>query len=334
MQRLDLISGLEAKMHTWYWEATDKIYKKLQFFYKDIVELGNLKEDTKGGFWKGTSAIGAAELLPRLANGQIQEDTPIDGFPVYASVKDKGIAMEVPYEQSRDWWRVEDFIKDYISKNAPSAIETTIDKIVADIFNYGGYTAGHEATFNQNSARINLTTYASPNLCYDGKPFFTREGNERTAKNGSTYFNAFAEVEVNAATARKMRNRLIGKNNKKENGQPFDNSQDLIIVCHPLLADDWEQVNNSTLNPDDALHATNPLKGAFKKIIPNQYFTNETFSAMGRKNTGIKAWFGEPKFKYWEIPNPPAKWVSIMIDYAICVQNFRTWVGNNAPISA
>ena len=331
MVRLDMVQGIKADMHTWYWEATDKVYKKLNRYYDKMVEVLPLSTIT-GGYWKGTSAIGATQLEDRINYGKLYEDKPQEGFQVYACIKQKGLKVKVPSEVERDWHRTQSFLKDYVKTNWPEAVETTKEKIVANLYNYGGYTSGH-SVFNNNDSDIGLTTYTSPDLCYDGAPFFNLANNLRTAKNGSTYYNAVALAGITFANAKTMYNLLTATNNKKENGNPFDNSQDLIVVTNTANKLDWDAINNSTLNPDNAQNATNTLKGAFKDIIANPYLTTATFSAIQRRSMGIKFFVSEPKFNFWEENDAPTMWASVVYDYAICVQNFRPIVSNNAPIA-
>lgn len=330
--RSDMAEGMKADMHTWFWEATDKIYKKLQRYYDKMAEVLPVSE-IKGGYWKGTSAIGVTELQDRINYGKLYEDKPQEGYIVYGTIKQKNIAIQVPREMERDWHRTKDWMKDYINKNWPQAVEVSKEKIVANLYNYGGYTSGH-TVFNNDDATIPVSTYTSPDLCYDGKPFFDLAGNERTAKNNSTYYNAVALSGVTFANAKAMYILLTSTNNKMENGNPFDNSQDLIVVTHTANKLDWDVVNNSTLNPDVATNPTNPLKGAFKEIIANPYLLTPGFSCIQRKGMGIKFWVSDAKFNFWEENNPPGLWGSVIFDYAICVQNFRPFVGNNAPVSA
>ncbi len=328
--RHDLLQGIKADMHTWFYESAEKMYKKLDRIYDKVVEVLPVSE-IKGGYWKGTSAIGAKELEDRVTYGKLYEDKPTEGFQVYAVIKDKALKVKCPRELKRDWHRTSDWLRDYVKQNWPQAVEITKEKIVANLFNYGGYTAGH-AVFNNDDSDLDLTTYTNPNLCYDGKPMFNLAGNVRTAKSGSTYYNALALTGVTYANAVTMYNLLTSTNAYMENGQPFDNSQDTVVLCHPSLKLDWEIINNSTLNPDNANNPSNPLKGAFK-IYSNPYLTSSTFSCMISQGKGVRFWTSEPKFDFWEENDPPTYWASVILDYAICIWNFRPLVGNNAPTS-
>lgn len=332
-QRLDLIQGIKPEMTTWYYEAKDKLYKDFPAYYKDMCEIMPISKCI-GGYWKGTSAIGASELSDALSNGQYSEDHPQEGFTVYITLKSKQKKVNATRELQRDWHRGKDFIKEYVQGNWYKAVENTKEKVVANIYNYGGYTAGHDV-FNNDDADIGLTTYTSPKLCYDGKPFFALSGNNHTAKDAQTYYNAVALTGVNYANAKTMYNLLTATNNRMENGIPFDNSDDVRIVCHKSLELDWKTINNSTLNPDNGENASNPLAGAFKKIVGNPHITTATQSVMTNGGKGLYLFMGEqPKFNFWIDNDPEKYWASVVFDYAIGVQNFRGFVANNAPTSA
>lgn len=335
---LDLLQGIKADLHTWFYEASAKIYKTVKRKYDKFVEQKPMSL-IKGGYWKGTSALGVLELEDREASGQIKKDRPQEGYTVYATVKDKSIMVECPLELKRNWWRTSDWLKEYVKKNWPKAVEVAVEKIVANIINYGGFTSGH-AVFDNDNAKIGLTTYATPDLTYDGKPFFARTGAKHPSKEGTEYFNAYAittgddSAGVTFANAKTMYNRLTAFNNRLENGAPFDNSDDISILCHPSLKLPWQQINDSAKDPDTAENASNPLKGAFKNIISNPFLLTSTFSAFFREYVaGIILFLEEPKFSFWEENNPPSYNASVMIDYAVAVQNWKSWVSNNAPTS-
>lgn len=330
--RLDFLNGIRPELASWYYEVSEKMYKDVPRYYPDLVEMVP-KSDFIGGFSKSTSAIGSHELQDLTDRGLIHEDRPMEGFSVFGTLKMKALKVSCPRTLNRDWHRTKSWIKDYVAKNWAGAFEVTKEKLVADMFNFGGLTAGH-SIFNNDDSTIGLTTYTLPNLAYDGKPFINRADNPRAAKgHATTYHNGLALAGVTMDNARTMVNRLTAINNRMENGNPFDNGQNLIVLCHNTLKMDWQIINESTLNPSTANNDKNPLQGAFKKIIANPYITTPTFSAIISQGKGLKAYFSQPYFKFWEVNDPETLWASITMDYAIWVQNFRPVVANNAPLS-
>jgi hypothetical protein len=163
-----------------------------------------------------------------------------------------------------------------------------------------------------------------------------------TAKNGSTYANAVAVTTggaatniangVNFANATTMYNLLTSTNAKMENGQPFDNTDGIIVLTHTNNELDWKALNNSTLNPDNSNNTSNPLQGVFKRIIGTSLLNTNTESVMFRKPL-ISAYFSEPYFDIYEKKNPNQKVGQIIMDYVAFCPNFRFGVTNNAPTS-
>lgn len=337
MFRADMIEGLKAEMSDWFWDAASPVYKKLKLNYPEIVEVESISKIT-GPYYKGTSAIGASELQDNTEDDEIYEDHPVEGFKVYGSIKTKALKVKVPRALKRDWHRTKDFLKSYVYGNAadengqrgnwPLALEVTKEKIVANLFNYGGFTSGH-ATFNQEEPTVLETGKTYVNLPYDDKPLFSLTGNNHTAKNGGTYYNALAETGVTFENYLTMYNLLTATNNRMENGEPFDNSQDLRVICYSSLAPSWESVITSEKNADDASNANNPLRNK-AKVFGNPYITTSTMSVLMRKG-GIRCFFSDPIFEFWEEHDPARNWASVTLDYCIFVQNWRTFVSNNAP---
>lgn len=337
MVRLDMKNGLAADLHTWYWEAADKLYQttSLPKYYKQIAEVNDVK-DIKGGYWKGTSAIGASVFEDRGVYEARYEDKPQEGFTVYATIKAKGLKIKVPYEHQRDWHRSTDFLQDYVKKNWPKAYEETLEVIIADFLSKAGYASGDDI-YNNDSADLNLTTYTSPKLQYDAAPVINRSASTRTAKSTSTFHNGLATgATVDYSLAKQLWNLLTATNAYKENGQPFDNSQDVVVVTTRGLGLDWDMALNSVLNPDNANNGKNPMKGKVKDIYEHPNLSAACVSAaasfMLRRSNFLKVWFSTgPRTKFWTVDDPEAYWAGGDIDYAITMPNFRTGVGNNLP---
>lgn len=338
--RLDLKEGIKADMHSWFYESASDVYNKREKYYDKFADIRPLSE-IKGGYWKGTSAIGARELEDRTSLGKYSEDLPQEGYTVYATIRDKALKIKCPRELKRDWHRTSDWLKEYVKKNWVDAVENTKEILVADMYNKGGFTSGADI-FDNNESDLNLTTYASPKLCYDGKEFLNKDGSDRPMKfqTTGTYFNATAittgddSAGVTQDNAKDMLNLMKAINNVQDNGKPFDNSSNISVGCNPGLEFAWQVVNGSTKNPDNASNANNPIKGAFKSIYPNPWFSTTTFSVIFREGiAGVRAWFSEPKFDFWEEYDPETYWAAVVLDYAIAVVNWRPVVSNNAPVS-
>ena len=337
--RLDYLNGLVPDAYTYMWEGKDLLYKTYNPIYPKLAIIKDTSQ-IKGGFEKSTNVIGADEMGDQINYGTAEEDKPIESFPVYWTIKTKSKKFKVPREVMRDMkHRAENWLKSYAKDVVPRMIETTKERIVAAPYKFGGYTSGN-AIFNQDDADVNLAT-GYTDFIYDGKPLFALTGNNHTAKNAATYYNALAVTSssasgqsngVNFANAITMWNLLTFTNAKMENGQEFDNGQDVCILTSKPSAPDWDVIQNSTLNPDNNNNASNPLKGMFKEVIGSPYITTAAQSVMFRKE-GMCAYFGKPQMMFYELYDPEETWLKVYMDYAIAPRNFRPFVSNNAPTS-
>lgn len=331
----DTIEGLKGEMSQWGWEATEDYAKKRpKPMYSKIANVRPYSDLNMGGYWKGTSAIGAKSLVKRATYGKLYRDNPMDGYTVYATGFDATLRFDIPVEIDLHWKRTKDYLRDYIKKNIPQAIEEFKEDLVFEQIRKGGLTAG-DACFSQANAAIAFDGYSTANLPYDGKPTYALEGNEHTSKNGKlSFFNAFAEADTDFALAKKMWNKYVHDNAFMENGQPIDLRDEVVVVCAGGLELDWDVINNSTLQPDTAENPKNPLKGKFKEIIASNRISTTTMSVIGAYQNMYELFLGDPIFNYWEENDPPARCASVRLPYAITQRNWRlAGVANNAPIA-
>jgi len=102
----------------------------------------------------------------------------------------------------------------------------------AKLFNQGAKTAGHDI-FNNFVPGVN-NQGAANGLLYDGKPWFALTGNNHTALDGNTYFNATA----NALTATNLTTALVrmrATNNRDELGRRIRLQPDTLLVPEDLV---------------------------------------------------------------------------------------------------
>lgn len=326
MDRSSFIKGMAADMHEWFWEAADPFYKSHKKLYPKFMTVKPLS-DIKGAFAQITSAIGINRLPEKKENAAITEFNPSEGFTVYLAKKRFYGKSPVSFELNEDFPRIREFLRDYIKSNMPQAIENTKEWLATDLFNYGGYTSGADI-FN-NATLNNTPSYGS--LAYDAKPMITLSGNNRTAKNGSTYYNglALALSMDNLKTAHTL---FTATNAKMENGEPFDNSQDKILMVPQALELTSDQLINSTLIPGNNNNDKNPLKGAYE-IIVNPRMSTATSWALVRKEGLVMYVSDDPDFDFYEDKETKTLKATFGFTVALGVKNFRTVVGSNFPTS-
>lgn len=328
-------------LRTWYFESMDEGYLDFEPVAPKFANIHPVSDEgkwsTKGGFWKGTSGVGMAELLDLDDYGKPQKDTPVDGYPVYARIKQKAISIFIPYEVERDFWRTKNFLKNYVKENGNNAVETTKEKLIMEAFNKAGFTSG-DALFDSSSTDLNLTTYTSPKLSYDGVAPINRSGTNRSAKaHSTTYYNGLnsSKATPDFELAKDLYILLTSTNAYKENGVPFQNDKDVNILCNPSRALDWERIIYTKNMPGNANNDLNPVHNKIKSVYASPFFTTSSNQGtiMARQGLPWEVWFGEPRFDFFELHDPLKYGCTIYLDYAICQRNFRFMVGDQIATS-
>ena len=330
MDRSTFIKGMIPDMHEWYWEAADPFYKSYSPLYPKYFTIKPISE-IKGAFKQMTSALAVDKLPEKKENAAIAEYHATEGWTLYIAKKRFYGKSPVSFELNEDFPRISNFIRDYIKSNMPAAIEETKENLAADIFNDGAKTAG--ADVFDNATLGHAIDYGK--VCYDSKPFFNLSTNTRTAKNGSTYYNLLDLALSGASGYDNLKTAHIlftATNAKKENGQPFDNSQGKMLMVPQALELDADVHINSTLIPGSNDNDRNPLKGAYK-ILVNPRLKTSTSWALLRKEGLIFYVSDTPDFDFFEDKETKTFKATFGITCGIGVKNWRTAVGSKFPTS-
>lgn len=309
-------------------EETDKYYKKYSPLYPKLCTVRNVNE-IQGAYEQMSSAIGITELYKRSESGPVQFQNLSEGYQIYAAKWSYDVGVEGTMELNKDLVQLKEFMTNWVKqKNLPAAVARTKEKIVANLFNYGGYTAGH-AAFSQAASPVVPVTYG--NLVYDGKPLFEPTG--RSAKaHSTTYVNGLGALSLeypNLTTADIL---LTSTNAKMENGEPFDNTRDNILHVPTALRQTGKKILESEYNPSNANNDVNPLRGEYDLVV-NPYLSDTNAWFIGNKH-GIVFWdTNDVDYNMWEIHETKQIRVSASIRIACAVVNWRSWVGANYATS-
>lgn len=342
MNRVDYIEHFTQQLYKYGWESQEKLYKKLPTRYDKIAEViplnkANMVKDKRTGnaFVRESSIIGP-DTMSRVTPGSvIPPNDPIEGFPVVGAKKKMALYVDVPYELERDWNAAESFIDDLVNREDGwgNAQFQGKEDLIVDIFKYCGFTAGN-TIFNNDIA--NITTHSYGSVLFDSIEFANLTGNKRTAKDANEYFNAVATsgTVVTLDNLKTLHNRKVATNNRKENGQYFDNGQKKLLVCYNTQTVDWNDILTSKQDPDSANNRANSLYKQYK-VMDLPGLTDTDFFCIGSQNeySGIKLFLGEPHYNFWQVGNPPSYAATCIIDYILFVKNWRPWAFANADTS-
>jgi hypothetical protein len=329
MNRSDFKKGLIADMYEWYLDAKDKLYKEYSPIYPKIADVRDVKEIT-GSYAQGTTVIADSGDVPfRDENSPIKFENEAEGYTWHASIKSIDIGKRVSMELNRDIeHRAKDFLRKFVVEgNLARRMEIIKERLVAKVFNEGALLAGSDI-FDQNIPGVLTTTYGK--FCYDGKPFFNMSDNLRSSKGGGTYYNGL-DLALSYDNLKTAYTLLTSTNAKMENDEPFDNTQNIVLLVPPALKLTADVLINSTLVPGGANNDKNPLQGA-AEIVEQPYFTQTDCWALVRKGLAIRVYFAsKPVFDFWEVKETRELRASAHLDVAVTVTNWRGAVGSKFP---
>lgn len=315
----DFVEKLRVKATEWSYEDFDHHASQVA----PIVR----KWPIEGVYDIKTSAIGVS-MPTEQPEGESTDSVKLqEGYSVMRAKK--------CYSQKTSWSKhcnkanIEAELKD-LTKEWNEYFVDLENKLLADLFQNGFKTAG-DSIFNNS---VKAMTDSSGDLCYDGKPFFNLDGNDRASKNQTTgtYYNGLA---LNLNTTNLEAALALGcvTNAKNERDQVIKMRYDT-LVTGPVLSPSAKRLLESELIPGLNQNDINIHRGALKHVMLD-FITDTDFWAIGKAQKGI--WFdsdgAEPVFNTWQDPDTgeifvrAEKWVSIG------VYNWRYWVASNGSTS-
>lgn len=283
MRRTDVLAALANEAMTVTTEQqAEYIGKRNAPIWSQLVTTRNISEIP--GAWKAFGhSVGIRRMYEVAEDEAFQIEHPTMGWVVDVKKRTIGIGTNLTMELNRDFKALKTQLQNWLKdQNLPEAMDETKEILVADMFTNGAKTAGH-SSFDNSVVGIHTPTYGS--LVYDGKPLFAASGNDRTAKNGSTYYNSLGATSL---TRDNLQTALILKNStnaKREDGTPYNNRKNDYLLVNDALEFDAKEIIESDLVPENNNNAKNPVKNMVK-IIASPYFTDTNAWVVGNK-TGI-----------------------------------------------
>jgi hypothetical protein len=324
VERNDFTEALKKEGYKWYWSAYDEIPTTYQSLFAE--------EDIDAAYTKETSAVGLNDLVEKPESEPIKTDAPHEGYPIIGKVRTFA---------SKVVWSMELYddaqVANLFQKTVQSwgdAVPRTKDRWYSGFFNYGAYTAGH-AIFNNTIPDVVIDT--SGNLCYDGKPFFTATGNERSSIAGGTYYNASASLDLDATNLQTVYAHMTQTNNRDEKDDEIILEPDTLLVPPALKfkAEELLQYNNQ-FTTGFLLNVTKPanfLKGKINVVVWPR-LTDTDCWILGCAKKGIVALNRmSEQIDFYRDNETKAYVATIVVRFGGYVRNWRYWYGCNLPTS-
>lgn len=284
-------------------------------------------ESSEGAYEQYTTVVGPGPLQRVGEAVTIPNQTMIEGYTAYcANFK---VATELPMsnEAIDDNRKIKNILKQWATELGEDYAVDTEDEH-ADLFNFGGFTAGH-STFLNDIPAVLTTSYGQ--FVYDGKPFFNTSDNLRPNKTGGSYYNGILNLPVSETNLQKLYQLLTSTNAFNEAGMRINMRPNVVIAkTGSDVAWALRRILESSGSPE-ATHegVVNLWKGKLR-LIEWSALTNPNAYFMGVMKKGLKSLTRLPlSIDYYENKQMDGQVVRSRKRYGRAVTNWRYWVGAN-----
>jgi len=310
-------------MYGWFMES----YDQLQPVYPQIFEVKTISS----GYDQETAGIGLGKLSERAEGNEIVASNPLEGYTVYGKARtfsDK-FYLTMEFVEDSDPNKVANVMQRFAQTWAQGVINSK-ETFAAKFFNYGGFTAGRDDTFDNTITGV--ITDPSGDLIYTGKPFFALSGNNHPAKDGSTYYNSLGALSLTSTNLQTAYNLMTNTNNYDERGEKIALKPDTLLIP-PALRFTARTILESENVPGSANNDINVTQ-ALVSQIEWQYLTDTNGWFLGARGKGIR--FIErkmPVLDFWQDEDDKKYYASIDARWGGTVTDWRYWVAANISTS-
>ena len=322
--RVEFIEAIKKDFNLYVEENT--MYEMDKVVYPKLFDVKN----ATGAYNSSTAGIGADSLKKKPEGEKIKYSKVGEGFTVNSTWDTYSDGLEFSLENVKDMneSKVQNLVMDKASTWNTAYLQGK-DEFAANFFNYGGYTAGNDI-FNGTAPG---NTDSSGDLCYDGKPFLNLTGNKRPLyPNASeTHFNAFALplTETNLQTAY---DKMTLDNAVNSRGQKTIITPD-VLLYHPSQKWTVMTLLETAAQVDSANNNINTVKSLLTPV-EWRFLDTSTFWAIGKAKKGLKFWERQKMiFDFRRNDETKGYVADVHARYGGEVNDFRFWVGSNAPTS-
>lgn len=319
--RGDFEKGMVRNMYDWYFER----YDQLAPVHPQICEMKDIG-DGEGQYVQDTSVLGMGRLTKRPEGDTIVESNIREGYTIwgtwYTYSDSTGVTMELNADLPKE--KIVNLLREQTTTWAESNVVER-EYAVADLFNKGGFTAGHSSFFQPGTP----ATYG--NFIYDGKPWFALSGNNHPSKNGGTYYNATANAlsETNLQTAWLL---YTSTNAYNERDQKIVLMPDTLLIP-PDLSFTAKVLLETDLKVGSGNNDINTAKGLLNPVMW-RYLDDTNAWYLGAAKKGI-VFLNRMNgvLDFWQDSRTKKYYASIDTRFGAYIKNWRFWLSNNLSTS-
>ena len=284
------------------------------------------EEKTEGAYEQYTTVVSTG-TAPKVGEGETMPRRQItEGYTVYCASKKFGEELALTNEAIEDNRKIKKFMQKW-SEGLGETYRRTQEDDHADIFNYGGFTAGDTTFLNDISGGVLTTSYGK--VCYDSVCFFNDSTNTRSSKSGATYYNGVVTLQLNTTNIETLFNLMTVTNAYDEAGKKVQIIPDTLLVAYG--SPNWFLARRIIESPAsvDAVHAgIANLWQSQLKVIGWSSLTNASAWFIGCSKMGLKSNNRMPLKTYsYEDQRTRSQIVGWEFRFGKAVSNWRYWVG-------
>jgi hypothetical protein len=330
----DFIEGCKKDSYEYYFEE----YTKAGTFFDKIAD----EKTSDAAYEKGTVLTGPGVLQEKPYGEDYHRIGLAEAFIWYIKMREYGELLPIEGSTLEDLKRkAGDLIKRWTTEWAVSA-RNTKETLVADLHNYGGYTSGHHATFDQTIPGGVLSDPSGDGIytgtSSDVEPFICLTGNTWTDPCGNTYYNGVSlnPSPANFETAYEL---LTRTNAKTESGATAVITPNLLLTANTKDALEWKRILESEKMAGGNLNDKNVLRNLVSGGILANPFLNSAYGdahawALMQAKKSIRIYHRiEPEFDYFEDKKSNTFFGRIRMRIGANVINNKYTVGSNYPTS-
>lgn len=322
--RQNFVKGMVNDAYDYAIEA----YDQKSVVFSEIFDV----ESSEGAYEQYTTVVSPGRLTKTAEGETLTRKTTTEGFSVYCANFKYADELPITNEAIDDNRHIKNFLKTW-AQGMGEAARRTQEAEHADIFNYGGLTAGHATFLNDLPGGVLTTTYG--NLAYDAKPFFNASNNTRAAKHGGTYYNGVVTLPLNATNLQQLFKLMTVTNAYDEAGKRVDLMPDVLLCQYG--SDTWftaKRILESTADVDALQSGVNNVWKSQLRLIGWADLTDSDFWTIGNSKMGLKSLARLPlSMDYYEDKQTDSQVLRNRVRFGRCVTNFRYWAGANFSTS-
>ncbi len=278
-------------------------------------------------FGAGTKAyqiLGAHRLTRHTVEGQaIDFKAPVNGWTYYCKYWTYSAGLIFSYEAVQDTVKLGNLLKD-LARTWGRQNRYAKEEHAARVFNKGGALSG-DWVFN---GTYTGESDGSGDLLYDSYPMFNLSGNARSSKNGGTYYNSVASIDIDPDNFETLYILHTETNAYDERDQIVTNPVDTLLTGSVSKLFKAQRLFNTQKLPYGQLNDENPYAGLIKNII-HWRFLNDTGNPwyIGKAQSDDLQFHEREKAKlrFFRDENNAGYKASNMLRIGTMIKNFRTW---------